>query len=55
MRTLYRGDRGKLLQFSVKVFFLEKCDRCIIYVNDYIKLIIHVNNIYHIIDIPCYS
>ena len=47
-----RGDWGKLLQFSVKDTFCEKYVRCIISLRVYIKFIIRVNNLYHIIYIP---
>ena len=47
-----RGDRGKLLQFSVKVTFCEEYVRCIISANVYVKFIIRVNKMYHTIDIP---
>ena len=46
-----RGDRGRLLQFSVNVTF---CDvRCFVSVNVYIKCIIRITKLYQTIDIPC--
>ena len=42
---------GLIVTCSVKVTFFEKCVRCFIYVNVYIKFIIRVNKMYHTIDI----